>query len=319
MRLALATLAVFSLGLLSLFFGVSDISPLAVLTGQADEKALLVLAASRLPRTLALVLAGSGLAVCGTLMQMLARNRFVEPSTAGTVESASLGMLIALIVSPGMPVLGKMAFAAAFALAGTALFLAILRRIPLHSVVMVPLVGLMLGGVIYSVAAFIAYRLNMMQTLAAFQNGDFSSVLRGRYEILWLSFALTIAAYIAADRFTLAGLGEEFATNLGLNYRHVMMLGLVIVSMVTACVVVTAGVIPFLGLIVPNVVSMVMGDSLRRSLPWTALFGAGLVLACDIIGRIVVWPFEVPVGAVLGVLGSGFFLFLLTRRQSRAA
>lgn len=319
MRLALATLAVFSLGLLSLFFGVSDISPLAVLTGQADEKALLVLAASRLPRTLALVLAGSGLAVCGTLMQMLARNRFVEPSTAGTVESASLGMLIALIVSPGMPVLGKMAFAAAFALAGTALFLAILRRIPLHSVVMVPLVGLMLGGVIYSVAAFIAYRLNMMQTLAAFQNGDFSSVLRGRYEILWLSFALTIAAYIAADRFTLAGLGEEFATNLGLNYRHVMMLGLVIVSMVTACVVVTAGVIPFLGLIVPNVVSMVMGDSLRRSLPWTALLGAGLVLACDIIGRIVVWPLEVPVGAVLGVLGSGFFLFLLTRRQSHAA
>lgn len=319
MRLTLALIALLCLGITSLFFGVSDISPLALLSGEADEKAVLVLLASRLPRTLALVLAGSGLAVCGTLMQMLARNRFVEPSTAGTVESASLGMLIALIISPNMPVMGKMAFAAGFALLGTALFLAILRRIPLRSVVMVPLVGLMLGGVIYSVAAFIAYRLNLMQSLAAFESGDFSSVLRGRYEILWLSLVMTSAAYVAADRFTLAGLGEEFATNLGLNYRRIMMLGLIIVSMVTACVVVTAGVIPFLGLIVPNVISMIMGDSLRRTLPWTAILGAGLVLACDIIGRIVVWPFEVPVGAVLGVLGSAFFLFLLFRRQNRAA
>lgn len=318
-RLLLAALAVFVLGLVSLFLGVSDVSPMAVLTGQADETAMTVLMASRVPRTLALVLAGAGLAVSGTLMQMLARNRFVEPSTAGTVESAGLGMLTALIISPGMPVIGKMAFAAAFALAGTALFLAILRRIPLRSVLMVPLVGLMLGGVIYASSAFIAYRFDMMQSLVAFGSGDFSAVLRGRYEILWIAFALTIAAYVAADRFTLAGLGEEFSTNLGLNYYRIMTLGLVIVSMVTACVVVTAGTIPFLGLIVPNVVSMLMGDSLRRTLPWIALLGSGLVLACDIIGRVVIAPFEIPVGAVLGVFGSAFFLYLLLRRKSRAA
>ena len=144
-------------------------------------------------------------------------------------------------------------------------------------------------------------------------------MLRGRYEILWIAFALTIAAYVAADRFTLAGLGEEFSTNLGLNYNRIMTLGLVIVSMVTACVVVTAGTIPFLGLIVPNVVSMLMGDSLRRTLPWIAILGSGLVLVCDIIGRVVIAPFEIPVGSVLGVFGSAFFLFLLLRRKSRAA
>jgi iron complex transport system permease protein len=318
-RLLIAAFAVFLLGIVSLFLGVSDVSPMAVLTGQADETAVTVLMASRVPRTIALILAGAGLAVSGTLMQMLARNRFVEPSTAGTVESAGLGMLTALIISPGMPVIGKMAFAAAFALAGTALFLSILRRIPLRSVLMVPLVGLMLGGVIYAISAFIAYRFDMMQSLVAFGSGDFSAVLRGRYEILWIAFALTIAAYVAADRFTLAGLGEEFSTNLGLNYNRIMTLGLIIVSMVTACVVVTAGTIPFLGLIVPNVVSMLMGDSLRRTLPWIAVMGAGLVLACDIIGRVVIAPFEIPVGAVLGVFGSAFFLYLLLRRKSRAA
>ena len=319
MRLALALIALAALALASLFLGVSEVSPLAVLGGTADQKAMLVIWASRVPRTIALMLAGAGLAVSGTLMQMLARNRFVEPSTAGTVESAGLGMLIALIVSPSMPVIGKMLFASVFALAGTALFLAILRRIPLRSIVMVPLVGLMLGGVIYSISAFIAYRLDMMQSLAAFDNGDFSAVLRGRYEILWLGFALTVAAYVAADRFTLAGLGEEFSTNLGLNYRRILTFGLVIVSMVTASVVVTAGVIPFLGLIVPNVVSMLMGDSLRRTLPWIATLGAGLVLVCDMIGRIVIAPFEIPVGAVLGVIGSAFFLYLILRRKTRAA
>jgi iron complex transport system permease protein len=303
----------------SLFVGVSNVDPISILSGKADETQLAVLLASRLPRTLALMLAGSGMAVSGMIMQMLARNRFVEPSTAGTVESAGLGMLTVLLVAPDLPVLLKMLVAAGFALAGTSLFLAILRRIPLRSVVMVPLVGIMLGGVFSSVTAFLAYRFDLMQSMAAWTSGDFSTVLRGRYELLWIAFALTILAYIAADRFTLAGMGEDFSTNLGLNHRRIVAVGLGIVSMVTASVVVTAGMIPFLGLIVPNLVSMTMGDNMRRSLPWVALIGAALVLICDIVGRLIIAPFEVPVGSVLGVVGSIFFLYLLLRRQSRAA
>jgi iron complex transport system permease protein len=308
-----------ALALVSLFVGVSNVDPISIVSGKADETQLAVLLASRLPRTLALMLAGSGMAVSGMIMQMLARNRFVEPSTAGTVESAGLGMLTVLLVAPDLPVLLKMLIAAGFALAGTSLFLAILRRIPLRSVVMVPLVGIMLGGVFSSVTAFLAYRFDLMQSMAAWTSGDFSTVLRGRYELLWIAFALTILAYIAADRFTLAGMGEDFSINLGLNYRRIVAIGLGIVSMVTASVVVTAGMIPFLGLIVPNLVSMTMGDNMRRSLPWVALIGAALVLICDIVGRLIIAPFEVPVGSVLGVVGSIFFLYLLLRRQSRAA
>jgi iron complex transport system permease protein len=308
-----------AIALVSLFVGVSNVDPISIVSGKADETQLAVLLASRLPRTLALMLAGSGMAVSGMIMQMLARNRFVEPSTAGTVESAGLGMLTVLLVAPDLPVLLKMLVAAGFALAGTSLFLAILRRIPLRSVVMVPLVGIMLGGVFSSVTAFLAYRFDLMQSMAAWTSGDFSTVLRGRYELLWIAFALTILAYIAADRFTLAGMGEDFSTNLGLNYRRIVAIGLGIVSMVTASVVVTAGMIPFLGLIVPNLVSMTMGDNMRRSLPWVALIGAALVLICDIVGRLIIAPFEVPVGSVLGVVGSIFFLYLLLRRQSRAA
>ncbi|MBN9323487.1 MAG: iron chelate uptake ABC transporter family permease subunit, partial [Delftia acidovorans] len=183
------------------------------------------------------------------------------------------------------------------------------------SVLIVPLVGIMMGNVISAVATFIAYRFDLLQALAAWTTGDFSSVLRGRYELLWLSFLLTGIAYFAADRFTVAGLGEDFTTNLGLDYRRVLRLGLVIVSMVTASVVATVGMVPFVGLIVPNIVAMAMGDNMRRALPWVAILGAGLVLACDLAGRLIRFPYEIPVGTVMGVVGSALFLALLLRKR----
>lgn len=313
----LATGFVLVLAVASLFVGVSDVSLKSLLEG--DARALQVLLVSRAPRTLALILAGSGMAIAGMIMQMLARNRFVEPSTVGTVESATLGILVITIFAPNAPVIVKMAVAAAFAMAGTALFIRILKFVPLRSVLLVPLVGIMLAGVIGAITTFFAYRLDLLQSLGAWMTGDFSVVLRGRYELLWIAGALSVAAYIAADRFTVAGLGQEFTTNLGLNYRRVMTLGLAIVSLVTASVVVTVGSVPFLGLIVPNIVAMTIGDNMRRSLPWVALLGAGLVLVCDIFGRLIIRPYEMPIGAVMGVIGSLFFLYLLLRRNSRAS
>ena len=315
----LALMVTLAAAIVSLFVGVSDVSLSALFSGEADEKMLMVFAVSRLPRTIALVLAGAGMAVAGTIMQMLARNRFAEPSTAGTVESASLGMLVVLLLAPDLPVMMKMLVASTFALAGTSLFLLILQRVPLRSPILVPLIGLMLGGVISACTAFFAYRFDLMQAMGAWTSGDFSTVLQGRYEVLWIAFVLTVASYVAADRFTVAGMGQDFATNLGLHYGRVLAFGLVVVSMVTASVVVTAGILPFIGLIVPNLVSIVMGDKLRHTLPWIALSGAALVLVCDIVGRTVNAPFEVPAGSVLGVIGSLFFLNMLLRRRLRAA
>ncbi|AOG51384.1 ABC transporter permease [Brucella melitensis] len=317
--LAAAVIVVAVLAVISLFIGVSDVS-LHTLFGKAStDRATEVLLISRIPRTLAIILAGMSMAVAGMIMQMLTRNRFVEPSTAGTVESASLGILLVILFAPETPVFGKMLVASVSALAGTALFLRILRSIPLRSVLVVPLVGIMLGGVINAITTFIAYRFDLLQSLNSWTTGDFSGVLRGRYELLWIAFALTVVAYVAADRFTVAGLGEDFTTNLGLNYRRVVTLGLVIVSMVSASVVVTVGMIPFLGLIVPNVVSMFIGDNMRRAVPWVALPGAGLVLACDIVGRLIRFPYEIPIGTMMGVVGSAIFLYLLLRRGSRLA
>jgi len=230
---------------------------------------------------------------------------------------SGISLLVLALLAPDTPVFGKMLVAAGFALAGTFLFLGLLRRIPLRSPYLVPLVGLILGGVVQAVTTFFAYRYDMLQTLHAWTVGDFSGVLRGRYELLWIGFGLAGAAYIAADRFTVAGMGQQFTTNLGLNYKRLTFWGLLIVACISSTVVVTAGSIPFLGLIVPNVVSMIFGDNMRRSVPWVAVLGGLFVLACDIIGRLVVFPYEIPIGTVVGIIGGALFLFLLLRGRSR--
>lgn len=308
-----------ALAVASLFIGAADTSFATLLSGDPDGQAAQILLVSRIPRTMALILAGSSLAIGGLVIQMIVRNRFVEPSTTGTSESATLGFLVVTLLAPGWPVMAKMAVAAAFALLGTLLFLRILKFVPLRDVVLVPLVGIMLSGVIGAIASFLGYRFNLLASLLAWNMGDFSGVVRGRYELLWLGLAATIAAYVAADRFTVAGMGREFTTNLGMNYQRAMLLGLAIVSVVAAVCLVSVGSIPFLGLIVPNVVSLTIGDNMRRTVPWVAVGGAGFVLACDVFGRLVRYPYEIPISVVVGVIGSGMFIWLLLRRRPGAA
>ncbi|MFT3689054.1 ABC transporter permease [Paenirhodobacter sp.] len=301
---------------ISLTIGAADMSFATLLAG--EDRAAQVLMISRIPRTLAIMLAGSSLGIAGLVMQMIVRNRFVEPSTTGTTESAMLGFLIVTLLAPGWPVMAKMGVAAGFAFLGTLLFLRLLRFVPLREVVLVPLVGIMLAGVIGAVTSFIAYRYGLLPSVLAWSMGDFSGVLRGRYELLWLGLACTLVAALAADRFTVAGMGREFTTNLGLNYQRLMVLGRGIVSVIAAVCLVSVGSIPFLGLVVPNVVSLMIGDNMRRAVPWVAVGGAAFVLAGDIIGRLVRYPYEVPISVVVGVIGSGVFIVLLLRRRSHA-
>ncbi|GAB3704948.1 ABC transporter permease [Mariniluteicoccus flavus] len=286
----------------------------SLLVGAGDLSANL-LVVSRIPRTLAVVLAGAAMAVGGLLMQLLVRNRFVEPSTVGTTESAGAGLLAATLLAPGMPVVGKMGVAVLAALLGTWLFLRVLRAVPPESaMVVVPLVGLMLSGVISAGTTFVAYQLDLLQTLTMWMTGDFSGVLRGRFELLWLVAVMLVVTWLWADRFTIAGLGRDHATGLGLSYRQVMAVGLTLVAVSSAVCVVVVGSLPFLGLVVPNLASMLLGDRLRRSLPVVALGGAAFVLACDILARTLNHPYELPVGIIVGVIGAAIFLTLVLRR-----
>lgn len=192
----------------------------------------------------------------------------------------------------------------------------ILERIKFKDTIFIPLVGLMFGNIISSITTFFAYKNDVIQNMSAWLLGDFSMIIKGRFELMYISIPLIIVAYLFANKFTVAGLGEEFAKNLGLNYRRIVNVGLVIVALVTTSVVLTVGMIPFLGLIIPNIVTIYRGDHLKNSLLHTAILGSVFVLFCDIIGRLIIYPYEIPISLTVGVIGCGIFIYLLMRRKA---
>ncbi|MBE5098989.1 MULTISPECIES: ABC transporter permease [Priestia] len=300
------------LAVASLFIGVQDLSAVDLFHLTKEESQTLFF--SRFPRLLSIIMAGMSLSICGLIMQQITRNKFVSPTTAGTMDWARLGVLISLLVFASASPLLKMTIAFIFSLAGNLLFMRILDRIKFNDTIYIPLVGLMLGSIVSSLATFIAYKYDLIQNLSSWLQGDFSLVVKGRYELLYLSIPLLIIAYLYADKFTVAGMGESFSINLGVKYKQIVNIGLVIVSLITSITILTVGMLPFLGLIIPNIVSIYRGDHLRKSLPHTALLGAVFVLACDILGRIIIFPYEISIGLMVGVIGSAIFLFMLIRR-----
>ncbi|AUO10119.1 ABC transporter permease [Priestia megaterium] len=296
----------------SLFIGVQDLSAADLFHLTKEESQTLFF--SRFPRLLSIIMAGMSLSICGLIMQQITRNKFVSPTTAGTMDWARLGVLISLLVFASASPLLKMSIAFIFSLTGNLLFMRILDRIKFNDTIYIPLVGLMLGSIVSSLATFIAYKYDLIQNLSSWLQGDFSLVVKGRYELLYLSIPLLIIAYLFADKFTVAGMGESFSINLGVKYKQIVNIGLVIVSLITSITILTVGMLPFLGLIIPNIVSIYRGDHLRKSLPHTALLGAVFVLACDILGRVLIFPYEISIGLMVGVIGSAIFLFMLIRR-----
>ncbi|WP_238349790.1 iron chelate uptake ABC transporter family permease subunit [Pseudomonas sp. BW16M2] len=289
--------------------GASQMSWSALLS--ASDDAWLTLTASRLPRLAALVLTGIGLSICGVILQQIVRNRFVEPATCGGLDAAKLGILVALTVLPGAGASGRMLFALVFCLLASLVYVAIIRRIRFTNLVLVPVIGLMYGSLLSAIAEFYAYRHNILQSMQGWLLGDFSRVIEGNYEIIYLILPIVVLTYLYAQRFTVLGMGEGMATSLGLNYAATAILGLVLVAVTVSATVITVGAIPFVGLVVPNLVALRYGENLKRTLPIVAMCGAALLLACDILGRLLIHPYEVPIGLTAGSVGGVLFLLLI--------
>lgn len=301
-----------TLSIASIFVGVLDLNVVGLLSGDTDQLETLLI--SRLPRLLALLCTGIGMSVAGLIMQQLCMNKFVSPTTGATISSAQLGILLALLFLPNSTLWGRALFAFGAAVLGTWLFVFFIQRIRFKDVVMVPLVGIMFGNVIGGVTQFLAYRYEMTQALSSWLVGHFSMVLRGRYELVYLAVPLVVLAFMFANHFNIVGMGKDFSKNLGVHYNLILLLGLTIAALITASVVVVVGSISYIGLIVPNVVAMFKGDKIRGTLADTALFGALFVLVCDLVGRTVIAPYELPIELVVGILGSLLFVALLLYR-----
>lgn len=297
------------LSVCSLFIGVIDLDIPSLISNDFEQLEILLI--SRLPRFLAIICTGAGMSVAGLIMQQLCMNKFVSPTTGATISSAQIGILLALLFLPNSTLWDRAIFSFIFAIAGTWIFVWFIQRIPFKDVVMVPLVGIMFGNVIGGITNYLAYKYEMTQALSTWLVGHFSLVLRGRYEIVFLCVPLIILAFIFANHFNIVGMGKDFSKNLGVHYNLVMFGGLTIAAMITASVVVVVGSISYIGLIVPNLVAMFKGDKIRGTLSDTALFGAIFVLVCDMLGRVIIFPYELPIELIVGIFGSILFVALL--------
>ncbi len=302
-----AVIAVMALALISLFTGVYDIR------GQEDGMSMFFI--TRVPRTASLMLTGAAMSMSGLVMQLITQNRLVEPTTTGTIEWAGLGLILVYLIFPAPTLVQRMTGAIIFSFIGTMIFFLFLKRIRLRSSLIVPIIGMMLGAVISAISTFIGLAFQMTQNIESWFVGSFASVQIGRYEYLWLIVIVTVFIFIYADRLTLAGLGEDVTTSLGLNYNRIVLLGTGLISFAVGIVAAVIGNLPFLGLIVPNIVSMYRGDDLRSNLPWVCLLGMGAITASDIISRTIIMPFEVPVSLILGTVGALVFIVILLRQR----
>src|SRR5699024_7759017 len=299
------------LSFISIFIGVKDVKVTEILNFNQED--IQIIYQSRLPRLISIIIAGMGMSIAGLIMQQISRNKFVSPTTAATVDSAKFGVLISIMLMNDSSSLKKMFIAFIFALAGTFLFMGILKRVKFKNAIFIPLIGMMLGNIIDSISTFFAYRFDLVQNISTWLQGDFSMIIKGRYELLYISIPMIFIAFIYANKFTVAGMGEDFAANLGLNYNRVVNIGIGLVALISALTIITIGKIPFLGLIIPNIVTKTQGDNMEKNIGHTALFGAVFLLACDILSRLIIYPYEISISLTVGIIGSIVFLYLIVR------
>lgn len=305
----------FDKSLIFLIILVILLATISILTGayslRDNHEGWRMIFITRIPRTLSLMLTGAAMSMSGIVMQLITQNKLVEPTTTGTIEWAGLGLILAYIMVPSATLLLRTTFAILAAFIGSMIFFLLLRNIRLKSSLLVPVLGIMMGAVVSAVSTFVALEFNMTQSLELWFAGSFAPMQKGRYEYLYFIIVITIAIYIYADRLTLAGLGEDVATNLGLNYKKIILVANILVSIATGLVASVVGNVPFLGILIPNLVSMYKGDNLRENLPHTCLSAMAVIMLADIVGRTIIAPFEVPVSLILGSVGAIGFLIIM--------
>ncbi|ABX81568.1 ABC transporter permease [Acholeplasma laidlawii] len=282
-----------------------------------------ILLISRIPRTLTIILSASALSVAGLIMQSVAKNKFVSPGVIGTTQAATLGVLVAYLFFPGLALWVQFIFSFVTSLIASLIFITFLSKIQFKNEVYVPLIGMMFGALISSFSIVVAQSTNTLQFLNSIGVGSFTNKTIGTYEMVYFVVPALLVAIIYASEFNIVSLGKDFANNLGVNYNKVITLGIIIVAVITASTFIVVGPLPFLGLIIPNLVSLYYRDHLKKSIFDLMIFGSIFVLVCDILARIVLfiltgYNFEIAVGFVMGIVGSVIFLYLLLRKTKHA-
>jgi len=331
--LTLLSVAVAVSAVLGLGIGAIDIPPGHVLTVLADRLLGIdtgvavdpqhaeVLWAIRLPRVILAILVGAALGIAGAALQGIFRNPLADPGVVGASAGASLGASIAIVA--GVSVLGTMTQpVAAFlgALAATMVVYLMSRRGGRTEVVTLLLTGLAITAVVEAAVGLLTSAASD-QELRDLTFWRLGSLGGATWDTIAMAAPFTLMAVaalpFAARPLNVLALGEREAGHLGIATERVRAIVVVLAALGVGAAVAAAGLIAFVGLIVPHLVRVSAGPDHRVVLPASALGGAVLLLLADLISRTAVAPVELPLGVITGLLGGPFFLWLLhrTRRE----
>jgi iron complex transport system permease protein len=321
--MALLTAGLFAAIVAGTAFGAVSVPPSEVVTalGRALRGLPTGLAGTlildvRLPRVLLAALVGASLAGAGTLYQALFRNPLADPYILGISSGAGLGAMIALVLTAGATALRFGAVPVA-AFAGAMLTMLLVVRLANVRGRLDP-TSLLLAGVAlsYTLAAVTSFVMvlarEQMAAIVYWMMGGFSAATWGYVWMIAPMFLLGVAVPLLSTReLDLMLLGDERAGHLGLSVERFKLVMLAAASLLTAAAVAVAGLIGFVGLMVPHMVRLVLGPDHRRLLPASLLTGAIVLVLADLIARTIIAPIEIPVGIVTAVLGGPFFIWLL--------
>jgi iron complex transport system permease protein len=287
--------------------------------GNVDAQVFFV---ARLPRVLAAALVGSSLAVAGVVFQALLRNPLASPDTLGVSAGATLGALLVITLHLDVSTLGVSSIPVG-SFAGSAGALAIVyalsaaRRRGTSTTVLL-LAGVALTALLGAIGRFVQVIADFTDTFRTIRWTMGSLDVASYHEIVVAAVPI-VAAFAAIFSLMrvldLISLGAEAAESRGVDVRRAERLALLGASLTTGAAVSLGGPIPFVGIIVPHIVRLIVGASHRLVLPASALFGAAFLIVCDVVARTAFGGTEMPVGAITAILGGPFFLWLLFRRH----
>ena len=268
----------------------------------------------RVPRTLAAALAGAALALAGALIQAVLNNTMASPNVIGVNAGAGFAAMLVPALAPGSGLMSAASFLGAF---GTALLIYLLAMRAGLSRTTLILAGIAISSIL--TAGINTVTLLVPDTLlgsSEFMLGGFAGVTLSavRQSGWYLAAGAILAAFLCVDLNVLQ-LGEESAASLGLHVGRTRFLAILSAALLSGAAVSFAGLLGFVGLLVPHMARRLVGGDNRWLLPASALLGGAFVLLCDVLARVLFAPFELPVGIVMSLLGGPFFLHLLLRRK----
>lgn len=304
---------------LSILFGSVSISIRdiysSLLSQDTDSTIYTLITTVRIPRALGGLFAGIGLSCAGVLLQTVMNNALASPATIGVNSGAGFGAMLAMMLFPhSIFLLPVSAFTGALL---TSLAVFILAYLADSSRTTIILAGI-------TISSFLNAGINTIKILDTELSVNLTSFLVGSLSGLTLKklcfpcifiFAAFILSSFLGRSLNILGLGDDIARSLGLNVPLARLLLLTLASLLAGCVVSYAGLLSFVGLIVPHICRQLFGNDARFLLPCGALLGGSFVLCCDLLGRILFRPFELPAGIIMAFVGGPFFLYLLLKKK----